>query len=257
MVAVPVFDQLADRYDETRGGERRGEDYAAAVDGLLTRPGPVLELGVGTGVVGLGLVRRGRQVVRVDVSPAMLARARGRLGPVVVQADACALPLGTGSFHQALAVWMVHAVTDPHLLFAEAARVLAPAGRLVACPSNRTAPGDAAGAAFDLMVRRLRRLEGPDARPEATAATILAVARAHGFDGAVHPLPVRRWVSSRQHEIDMITDRTWSALLPLDDATFAEVTDETLARLRALPDGPIERRVLNDVVVLNKTGRGP
>ena len=40
------FDQLADHYDETRGGEQRGEDYAADIDAYLPAgEGPVVEIG--------------------------------------------------------------------------------------------------------------------------------------------------------------------------------------------------------------------
>ena len=76
------FDDLADNYDATRGGEGRGDEYAADIDGLIP-PGeaPILEVGVGTGVVALGLVRRGRPVWGLDISAPMLARARARLAP--------------------------------------------------------------------------------------------------------------------------------------------------------------------------------
>src|ERR1700683_1981702 len=58
------FDQLAEHYDETRGGETRGEEYAADIHAYLpSGDGPILEIGVGTGVVALGLRRLGRTVV--------------------------------------------------------------------------------------------------------------------------------------------------------------------------------------------------
>ncbi len=54
------FDEIAPIYDETRGGEKRGDEYAADIDGLLPQDsGTVLEIGVGTGVVALGLRKRG------------------------------------------------------------------------------------------------------------------------------------------------------------------------------------------------------
>jgi ubiquinone/menaquinone biosynthesis C-methylase UbiE len=87
--SVTEFDQLAEHYDETRGGEHRGDEYAADIDAQLPLgEGPILEIGVGTGVVALGLCRRGRDVFGLDLSAPMLARARLRLGPVVVRSDA-------------------------------------------------------------------------------------------------------------------------------------------------------------------------
>ena len=41
------FDEIAPIYDETRGGEARGDEYAADIDWLLPRePGTLLEIGV-------------------------------------------------------------------------------------------------------------------------------------------------------------------------------------------------------------------
>ena len=52
------FDAIAEHYDETRGGERRGQEYADDIDAHLPAgDGPILEIGVGTGVVALGLRR--------------------------------------------------------------------------------------------------------------------------------------------------------------------------------------------------------
>jgi hypothetical protein len=60
---VNEFDDLARHYDETRGGEGRGDEYAAEIDALIPAgKEPILEIGVGTGVVVLGLRRRGRAV---------------------------------------------------------------------------------------------------------------------------------------------------------------------------------------------------
>src|SRR5579872_1649870 len=70
------FDDIAADYDATRGGEPRGDQYAADLDARLPRgDGPILEIGVGTGVVALGLRRRGRPVIGLDISAPMLARA--------------------------------------------------------------------------------------------------------------------------------------------------------------------------------------
>ncbi|HWC36921.1 MAG TPA: class I SAM-dependent methyltransferase [Acidimicrobiales bacterium] len=97
------FDQLADRYDETRGGDERGDEYAADVDARLPAGDePILEIGTGTGVVALGLVRRGRRVVGLDLSSLMLAHARVRLGPAVVLADAMQMSIATHSVAHAV-----------------------------------------------------------------------------------------------------------------------------------------------------------
>ena len=102
MAPVAVYDDVAGFYDATRGGESRGDAFAAELDGRLPPGvGPILEVGVGTGVVALGLRRRGRGVIGVDIAAAMLARARARLGPVLARPALDALAtLPTGPIEQ-------------------------------------------------------------------------------------------------------------------------------------------------------------
>src|SRR5262245_19859134 len=117
------FDRIAERYDETRGGDKRGREIAEEVLPWLV-DGPTLEVGVGTGLVAAALAKRGRHVLGVDLSPAMLARAYTRMGPRVALGDAQALPVATGSLANVYYVWVLHLVGDPAATLAEAARVL-------------------------------------------------------------------------------------------------------------------------------------
>jgi ubiquinone/menaquinone biosynthesis C-methylase UbiE len=125
-MGAPIeFDAIADCYDATRGGEQRGDEYAADIDALLPpTDGVILEIGVGTGVVALGLKRRGRRVIGVDLSQAMILRAFRRLGPTVARSDALQMSVATASIDHAVSVWVVHSVKDPLQLFHEARRHL-------------------------------------------------------------------------------------------------------------------------------------
>jgi SAM-dependent methyltransferase len=73
-------DRYADRFAET----------APAVEllGALGSPGPVLELGIGTGRLALPLAERGLEVHGIDASPSMVERLRAKPGgdglPVVL-----------------------------------------------------------------------------------------------------------------------------------------------------------------------------
>jgi ubiquinone/menaquinone biosynthesis C-methylase UbiE len=254
------FDDVADRYDETRGGEPRGDDAAAELHAWLPFPAsPVLEVGVGTGVVALGLRRRGCRVVGVDLSRPMLARAHDRLGSGLVQADACRLPLRRASVLQAVAVWVVHAVQHPALLFAEVARVLAAGGTFLVCPTNRPAPHDAIGVAIEQMGVAVDAHIGSAARPgrEATAEQVLAWGQEAGFEGHVVPLAERHWQSSPERELSLIRQRVWTALLGLDDVAFERLTRPTIEALAALPPGPATRSVEAELVVLSLTTSAP
>jgi len=72
-------EQAADRYDEWHR-DLPGLDDCVECLAELAGPGPVLELGVGTGRVALPLVQRGLGVDGIDASPAMLAKLRAKPG---------------------------------------------------------------------------------------------------------------------------------------------------------------------------------
>jgi len=81
----------------------------------------------------------GRSVryVAADLSPSMLRRARKRAAArglsnvELVEADACDIPLATGSADLFLSYWGLHCFADPAGALSEAARILRPGGRLV------------------------------------------------------------------------------------------------------------------------------
>jgi SAM-dependent methyltransferase len=76
--AASYGDKIAEVYDELYAQL----DTSGAVDLLaeLAGPGPVLELGIGTGRVALPLSQRGVEVYGIDASEAMVAKLRGKRG---------------------------------------------------------------------------------------------------------------------------------------------------------------------------------
>ncbi|MGZ4618423.1 MAG: class I SAM-dependent methyltransferase [Frankiaceae bacterium] len=75
------FDRVADRYDASRGANGWPEVAVAAIAPWLTPGVPVIEVGVGTGLIASRLAARGCSVVGCDVSLRMLEQAQRRLGP--------------------------------------------------------------------------------------------------------------------------------------------------------------------------------
>jgi len=245
------FDQVAEHYDETRGGEARGDAYAAEIDGLLPRGDrAVLEIGVGTGVVAIGLRRRGRAVVGIDVSAPMLARARARLGSCLIRCDGAALAIATASMDHAVSVWVLQSVADPVAVLAEVARALRPGGRCVVSNAQIADPTDEIGQVIEKMGREVHRRRGASRPHKISADQVLGWGAQAGFDpGEVHR---RRhtWTSSPAAELRAIEYRTWPALRALDEAAFAEVTAPVMRRLRALPPDDVVRRGVAETVVL-------
>jgi SAM-dependent methyltransferase len=183
--SVP-FDRAVEYYDRTRALPREAhEQVIDVVAAELAGRGRVLEIGVGTGRIGLDLVRAGVSLVGLDLSQPMLGRlvdnAGGDVVLPVVQGDAATLPCPDGSFGAAVASHVLHLVPDYPGALAELARVVRPGGPVLvsrgspprplgdlvevawAVIGGQTLPGaatidevDAAAAVLGLPVRSLR-----------------------------------------------------------------------------------------------------
>ena len=250
---MALYDDIAQQYDETRGGERRGDEFAEQLDRRLPPGGgPILEVGVGTGVVALGLRRRGRTVLGVDLSTAMLARAVGRLGPLLACADARRLPVRGESVAQAVSVWVLQHVEPPQSLLSEVARVLRPGGRYLVCPTNRILDGDPIEPILEDLLLHLERRDPARRRRKVGAAEISAWGEACGFSAEVDTFLSREWQTTPDEQIRAILDRAYPALVDLDEETFQAVTGPAVEALRSLGTQPITRRAELDVVTLRR-----
>jgi ubiquinone/menaquinone biosynthesis C-methylase UbiE len=123
-------------------------DHAAVntlfVTDLLTALGAgivthVLDLGVGTAQIPIELCRRtpSIRVTAVDGAESMLALARKNVVAAglaeridLVLADAKHLPFAAASFPAVISNSIVHHIADPHVVIAEAVRLVAPGGLL-------------------------------------------------------------------------------------------------------------------------------
>jgi ubiquinone/menaquinone biosynthesis C-methylase UbiE len=109
----------------------------------------VLEIGVGTGRIGIPLADRHR-VVGVDVSREMLRVLAGKQADVsAVEADASRLPFRSGVFDAVVACHVLHLVRDWQRVIEEAHRVLVPGGVLLA---SRGRSRDGLGAELDARI---------------------------------------------------------------------------------------------------------
>jgi phosphatidylethanolamine/phosphatidyl-N-methylethanolamine N-methyltransferase len=131
-----VYARLAPYYDLLYGvtlepGRRRA---LARLDPM--RGESILEVGVGTGLSTLGYPRS-CDVVAIDLSDAMLDRARARLERYEVRhvrlcrMDAARLALADASFDAVYAPYVMNVVPDPVAVAREMIRVCRPDGRIV------------------------------------------------------------------------------------------------------------------------------
>ncbi len=252
MTHASRFDEIAPIYDETRGGEARGDEYAADIDRLLPRePGTLLEIGVGTGVVSLGLRNRGRTVIGVDLSAPMLARAAARLGSSVVRGDAQRLPVRTAGVRYAVAVWVIHDVADPDALLREAARVIQTGGRLIVSDMQVHDRDNPIGRILGELTDRLHT-HGTGVLPRGLrGAEIVERAEAHGFVGEVIRVE-RAWPSHPGYELDSIRNRAWSALRRLDDHDYKRIAGPAISALEALPQEAMIQRAWSEFAAMTR-----
>jgi len=176
-----LFERAAPAYDLQLLLERRALRTAARLAGPL-RGLRVLDIATGTGALAAAMLDRGDpplELVAVDRSAAMLARARRRLSPFedrlrveVALADARRLTYATGHFDLVASGYLLHLLEreDAAAALQEARRVLRPGGRLVVVVHS--APATRLGGLYRAGWRALERVlplagTGPleDARP--------------------------------------------------------------------------------------------
>jgi len=135
VLPVPV----ADGYDvwvRTYDGEDNGcfpmrDDLLAPMLDRLS-PGRVLDAACGTGAVASQMIERGHDVVGIDISPAMLDRARKAVpGAAFLLGDVTSIPLPDRDVDHVVSCLATTHVADLARFFAEAARIMRPGGHLL------------------------------------------------------------------------------------------------------------------------------
>ncbi|WP_052710938.1 class I SAM-dependent methyltransferase [Pseudofrankia sp. DC12] len=230
------FDRMADRYDATRGGERRG--YLVAEDlapHLPTRNGRLLEIGVGTGLIAAAFAGLGWEVVGIDLSERMLAYAARRVPGRVARADASKLPVADGCVDACLAVHVMHLVGDAPAVVTEVARVLRPGGRLAVVGGGANVEISDITEVMAVMQAQLAR--GSLKEREAQDASLGTTAEQAGLR-LVEEFFVMREIgeTTPAQAAAEVEQRLWSRLWDLPTDTWAEVVEPTIERLRRLPD---------------------
>lgn len=127
------FARTAERLAELQ--DARAEALATTVRELVVTRGDerALDAGTGAGALAFALAPLVREVVAVDVEPALLDEARRRAPANVelVEANATSLPFESGSFDIAGTLRTLHHVARPELVVAELTRVTRPGGTIV------------------------------------------------------------------------------------------------------------------------------
>lgn len=160
-----VYDRIAFLYDlydapmNALGGRKRRRQLIARAHGK------VLEVGIGTGA-NLDLYPAGIDLVGIDVSPRMLAKARrraSRLGANVAlrEADIERLPFPDATFDTVVATCVFCSVADPARGLDEVRRILKAGGSALLLEHVRP-ENPVMGRLADLISPLVKRLVGPE-----------------------------------------------------------------------------------------------
>jgi len=165
-----------------------------------TRETTFLEPGIGTGRIGLPIIRRGYPYTGVDISQEMMAQLRCKLGgtPVnltLVQADASVLPFADHSFDVVLTTHLLHCLPDWRVGLSEICRVLNPAGTYLSCETLMPLHQKEFESHLKAILVRHRLQQTtqsyPSPRPSPTQEGIAQVLRAQG--ATVETVTAARW----------------------------------------------------------------
>jgi SAM-dependent methyltransferase len=139
-VAEALWTGVARAYARSFAGLCAGA-IPAMLDGL-PRDGRLLDVGCGTGELGVAARSEGHEVVPVEPDPEMAALAEERLGRVVM-GGLPDLPLADDGFDSVVASFVLNHVDDPRAGARELARVGAPGGVVRASIWGTTPPPQA------------------------------------------------------------------------------------------------------------------
>jgi ubiquinone/menaquinone biosynthesis C-methylase UbiE len=144
----------------------------------LTGEERALDVGTGTGALAHALAPRVREVVALEIDPAMAERARADApaNVEVVVGDGERLPFEDFSFDLAATLRTLHHTPRPELLIAELARVVEPGGLLLIV--DQVAPVDPL-AAFEL--NRFERARDPSTTRVLAEGDLRALFDANGL----------------------------------------------------------------------------
>ncbi|WP_406724367.1 class I SAM-dependent methyltransferase [Streptomyces sp. GD-15H] len=225
------YDEEAERYDASRGGEPRAATAAAAVLDLVPAGArDLLDIACGTGIVTrrFPAARVGLRVTGVDLAPAMARMAAARLPGAVVRADGRRLPFGGARLDAVVSVWLLHLQSGPEdvrTLVGECARVLRPGGVYVTTVDK--AASHNVGSDIDAVLSARPRSPVCDAAAEVTACAAehgLVPAGQAVFRGHGQGRSPRRTIADLR--------RGWFVTLPPGDPR----ADAFATGLAALPD---------------------
>jgi SAM-dependent methyltransferase len=246
-----AFDRAASFYDETRGFPPGVETPIAALiaqAGHITSNSRVLEIGVGTGRIGLPVSIHSGVYYGIDLSFPMMQRLRAkqRGEPIfVAQADAIRLPFLQATFDATIAVHVLHLIPGWQQAVGEVARVLRPGAPLLLCWNGGEEHPQITKLwdAWNAVIPPERRVQ-VGAKADQDPFFLESEGWRKQGGEQVHEFPTR---FTPQRHLEKLRGRIWSRLWHL--------TDEELAAGVAAVEAAIAEQFSNPHVEIPHTGQ--
>ena len=232
-----VFDRAVEYYDQTRAlPEWRHNAMIAALarETGITRESRVLEIGVGTGRIGISVAEHVRQLFGIDLSIEMMNKLRLKLADTnlniaIAQANARYLPFASDTFDVAYAVHVYHLVAHWQDAILDARRVLKPGGKFVVSFHKRDP--NSPNVLLRAHMRELAKEYGVDTRRPGSQSEDEVFAEIVKWDA--DPRIVQTSVWQEEENVAEILDELDRQIFSETWAIPRTVMDEIMPRLRA------------------------
>lgn len=165
-----VFDRAVEYYDQTRA--MPPERHRALIDALvretnINENSRVLEIGIGTGRIGMSVAEHVRRLFGIDLSLEMMGVLRRKLADTnlnidIAQADAGKLPFADETFDVAYAVHVYHLVAGWQSAMRDARRIIKRGGYFVVSFHKRE--DDSPTARIRTQLRELAEARGVETK---------------------------------------------------------------------------------------------
>lgn len=250
------FDRAAEFYDATRTfapGQIEPAIRTIAGAGAFHTQTNALEIGIGTGRIGLPLSAHVGAYYGVDISTGMMGKLREKPGGervTLAEADAMHLPFASHSFDAVVISHVFHLVADAEQVARELQRVLKPDGIALHCYSSY---GDGLAPIRDVWEQATANNRRVTGRWQKSRDLLVSMGWTKSAQHA-HTYPT---VSRPGEFLERVQSRAWSSTWDMDDEAHAAGVAAVQQAIEAHYGGDLDHEIPGEGVFYVEAFRLP